>query len=1087
MTRKELPARAANIQRAVASTTCTPATVESLRSFLLPRENAVAQPKKNAAKDPALKSKASSVRPLGKAGARTRKQPVVDVLEISEDADAEAQTQDRIALATEVVNATLKAFSEAIKDPPAQKRRAPLRRTSSNASFSNGLESRSQTPLHPLSVNRLANRPGEKGHLRRSSSTISTEGRLVGLRAQAECSRIAFATLRSIQGQKGSPPIPHLQLESGMSALVGRLITLGFDDLAMKELRILKRRLETAMGSSAQQEATKSMLPTTREDAVESKTETLVDLLIYNNRNAQGLLLALIISTQLQVLKILALKQEASMIEAALQHLRLEVAHSPANMIQRQIKLESPESRNKAAYQLESLAQSLIALCPSPSCAEDSKLSKSSNNLGPHAAFEVQLLAFQIRSVWWKISGHRTDVATEMINPFARCLATFHRRSKTDSKAKYELAMSAIEIITDVSHTIVGFQEEMLLAVYQVLADVAQESSQYIEASRWVTKSRNCARGCGVSQTRLCVLDCRLASLLIRGLGSGSSEHLLEPLQAAATSLAGNLQGESSELDELLIIAASLRRSTFSVIQDNHKKNKTHKLQTPSMLLDTCSKIILLCVRFMLRYIENGPSRQRVDKMTAQREQRRGLTAQIAYPVIDSIAAMASMSARISVDEWSKLDRGLQDCLRLALILAKADVDEEKASGEAKRPSSFPFVSISNAYWYRYLHLKQVGTDTKSLRNCLRTSIDIVRNGSTCEKIAGCLATKLEKYAQLCEYARDYKKATETYQEVINAHIANGLLSTATEAAAARSMPNALEDNGELAPLSQSLVSYPRNAIKATDQGFSMKTFYDNDELCDSERGVLLEQQLIAILYISQNQGSTPNISQALTALAQTLLHVYTEKTYPVRRLRVIVRLLAVLSANPDALGDATRDQVLQEPSAVSRKPHLDIGLIQFLPHLTVCRNVVISLSQGTLDVEKIEAVIACWSKMLRDYPDWVALQTQLYDISDWISQLESLAEYLEMQGLELTRISVLHVLVTVHEASTSMQCSNLVSKLSELGLQYSRVGYSGAAGVVLRKAERYLATSYVPVKTALRYHLIQAEIAHANGNVKSW
>lgn len=1011
---------------------------------------------------------------------------MIDVLEISGAVDAQAQTQDRISLATEVVNATLKALSEAIRKPPPQKRRALLRRRSSNASFSNGVESRSQTPLQPMSVNRIANMPRGKDHLRRSSSSISIDGKLVGIRSQAECSRIAFACLRFMQGRNASPPISHLQLESGMSALIGRLITLGFDDLAIKELRILKRRLEAAMGSSGQQKLTKPMFPSVREDPVEPKTETLVELLKFSSTKAQGLLLALIVTTQLQVLKVLVLKREVSMTEAALQHLQLEVVHSPANLIQQQIKSESPDSRDKAAHQLETLAQYLIKLCPSPSATEDYRLSKSNNHLAPHKVFELQLLAFQIRSVWWKISGHRTNIATEMINPFARCMATFHRRSKTDKKEKYKLGLSAFEFISETSRTTTGFQEEMLLGVYQVLADMAQENSQYIEASRWVKKSANSARRGGISQTQLCILDCRLASLMIRASGSGSSEDLLEPLQVAAGSLAGNLQGDSAELDELLTIIASLRRSAFSVIQDAHKQHKTDRVQIPSVV-DTCSEIMLLCVKFLLRYVGKGPCQQEDEKTTARREQRRALAAQVASPITDSLVAVANHSIRATPDQWLKLDRGLLDCWRLVLIFEGPQVGETKASDEAKRESSFQFMSISNAYWYRYLHLKQVSADIESLRNCLRMSVDIIRNGSPCEKSAGCLSTKLEKYAKICENVRDYKQAAKTYEEAIHTHVGNELLAIAAEAAITRSMPHALEDNGALAPLSQSLVAYPKAALKANEQGCSVEAFYDDNKLCDGERGVLLEQQLIALLYIFQDQGSTPVISQALKAIIQRLLDVYTETVYPVRRYRVIVRLLVVLSADPDVLDDVNREQVLREPLTVSRKPHQDVHLLGYLPHLAICRDVLIDLNNGTLGVEKVEAVMANWTQLLREHPAWIALQSQVYDMSDWLSQLEHLADYLEMKGLELTRVSVLHVLVTVHEASTSMQCFNLVSKLTELGLQYSRVGYSGAAGVVLHKAEKYLATSDVPVKVALRWHLVQAEIAHTNGIVKRW
>lgn len=1088
MTKKELPARADNIQRSVASTTaCTPATVESLRSFLIPRECTIAQSKKPADKQPAPKAKANSVRPTGKAGARAKKQPVVDILELSGEADVGVKIQDRAVLATEVVNSTLRALSEAIKNPPARRRGAALQRTSSNASYNNGVNSRSQTPLQPLSVNRLASTPGEKGHLRRSSSALSINGRLVGLQAQAECCRVAFAGLRLIQGQEGSPPIPHLQLESGMSALIGRLITLGFEDLAAKELRILKRRLEIALGDSVHHKATTPIVPPSKNNAAEPKTDTLVDLLRFSRLKAEGPLLDLMVTTQLQTIKILVLKRDSSMIEAALQHLRLEIAHSPANMIQQQIKSDLPKSRDKAAHQLESLAQSLIAMCPCSFSVEDCKSSKSSKCLAPHAAFELQTLALQIRTVWWRISGHRIDLSRELINPFHQYLSDFNCRSMMDKRQKYEVAMSAFDYIAGFSRQSAGFHEAMLLKVFQVFADLAQESSQYIEASRWIETSKSSARECGLSQIRICILDCRLANNLIRASCSESRDHLLENLQVAARSLAGNLQGESSELDELLITIASLRRSAYSVVQGAHRQPKDDRTQLSSVHVEMCSDIILLCVKFLLRYLGMGSNKKEDGKTIAQREHRLGLAAQAARPVIESIAAIASLSARATLDDWSKLDKGLRNCLALTMILKSAESDEKEPLADAKRGHSSPFASISNAYWYRYSHLKQSGADVKSLRGCLQLSIDSLKNASPCEKTLGRLSSKLEKYAQLCESLRDYGKATETYQEAIGCHVVDGLLTKAAETAVTRSMPNALEENGELGPLLRSLVAYPRAAIKASAQGCLLNMFYDDDKLCDRERGVLLEQQLIVLSNLLQDQGSSTTTSMALKAVSRTLLELYTEEAYPVRRFRVLVRLLAVLSANSGVLDDAQQEQVLRKPPDVSRKPHQDIGLLDYLPHLIACRNILVGLSQDTLSVERIEAVMADWSRLLQDHPDWIALQLQVYNIPDWLSLLELLADYLEMKGLELTRVSVLHVIVTIQEASLSVQCSSLVSGLSELGLQYSRLGYSGAAGFVLSKAEKYLSVSDVPARIALRYQMAQAEVAHANGNLKRW
>ena len=1084
MTRKELPAQAANLQRAIASTAlCTPATVESLRSFLLPAKCPNSGSGKGSTKTAPLKR---NTKPNPKANAgKPLKQPAITVIDVSAEEDNRIHAPERAVLATEIVNVTLRELSEAIRNPQTKKKRSSLKKTSSNGSFNNGTELRHHNPLQPLCVNRVSTISGEKGQSQCCSATDSTDGRLVGLRAQAECSRIAFATLRLMQGQRGCPAIPYLQLESGMSALIGRLITLGFEDLAVKELRILKRRLAAGPSPPMEPKATRAAPPLARKDRVESRDEGLVDMLKFSDISAQGQPLALITTTQLQVLKILAIKREPLLTKDALQYLQLEVACSPARMIQRQVEPESLVSRSKVAHQLESLAQSLIALCPNSSSAENVKASKSAHSLDPDSAFDFQLLALRTRIIWWKLAGHKVNVSTEMIEPFHRCLTAFNRRSTSDKKAKYTCAKAAFAIIMDDAQSIAKFEEKNLLAVYHVLADMSQEGAEYFEAIEWIKKSRKWVRYCQNSQIRLCILDCRLATLHIRLLDSKNGEDLFNILAVAASSLAGNLQGESAELDELLVNVTSLRRATFSMFQDAHRSSPPDCTSGSPTLIDKCSEIVLLCLRFVLRYVGNSSSQHVDEKTTARRYQRRRLAAQVSNPIIESVAAIARFSAKTTPIHWEELEVGLRDGHALAEINQSA-YTEDQPSRDGEKKNSCPIVSISNAYWFRYLFLKQRPADIKYSKGCLRTSIDLIRDRPSSEQIEGLLPLKLEKYAELCEAMHDYRTATETYQDALHVHVNLGLLKTATEAAEARSIPHALDYKDELGPLSKVLLAYPKIAAKAIAEACEVKPFIDMEKLCKVERGILLELQLIPMLSMNHNRSIASRDSVALKILSKTLLSIYTHEGYPVRRLRVIVRLLAFMSCVPDALDEELQGH-LQKPSCTLSKSHSDMGLLQFLPHLVASRGILANLAQPAFDTIKVEAIITLWSKMLYEHPNWDSLQTQVYDISEWLSLLELMVDYLDSQGLELIKASVLRITVAIHEAATMTQCSSLVSKLSSLGVQYARLGYSGVAGDVLHKAQKLLENAELPIETMVRWHLSYAEHALQAGNLKSW
>ena len=1015
-------------------------------------------------------------------GKKTKIRPAVAVLEVSVEEGDQIGSQQKVVFATEIVNVTLRELSAAIKSPTKERKKTPLRRTSSNFSCGNNPESRGHNPLQPLNINRLANKPNEKPHVRRSTSTNTPDERIVGLQSQAQCGRIAFATLRLMEDQSGSPKIPYLQLESGMSALIGRMITLGFEDLAMKELRILRRRLEACSCTPSEQTVRRPATCSAKISDAGPKAETLADLLSFENINAQGQLLSLIIATQLQILKILGIKNEPHSTKSAIKHLRLEANYCPANMILRQTESGMAASRAKAAQQLESLAQYLMALCPSTSTAEDSVA--SSHGLLPDMVFELQTLAFQIRLIWWKLSGHQVDLKMELLDPFNRCLNALQRRSKISKKEKYGFARTSFDIIADFVRARANFLEKDLSSGYNVMADLAQDSAQYSDAIEWTKKSRDCAGESCLSPTRLCTLNCRLASLHVRLSDTGPNETIFQAFKSAAISLAGNLQGESAELDELLVNVASLRRSAFFVFQDGHKPSDPNVTQYSSALIQLCSEIILLSLRFVLRYVGSCSSPYVNGKTTARRDQRRHLAAQVSNPIMSSVATIARFSAKTTQDNWAKLEAGLRDCSALAIAVEDTNLDDRQILIEDKHGS--PFVAISNAYWFRYLYLRQLPSEICSSRTCLRRGIDVMKSRPVSEQKASSLVLKLEKEAQISESLQEHQRATEIYQEAFHIQISQGMLKIAKEAAEVRSMPDALDSKEELGTLSRMLSAYPKAAANAIANGCCVEPFLDVKELCTEERGVLLEQQLNALLLMRQKHCFVSRDSQVLNRLAKTLLSIYDFTMFPIRRLRVVVRLLGLLCSESHAL-DSELKGLLDITERVPEGAHLDMKLLKFLPHLLSSREVLANMCHPDFDVKKLEAIMATWSKMLCGNPSWQTLETQIYDMSDWLGLLETVVDYLGALGLELTKVSVLHVLVSVHEAAISTQCSSLVSKLSSLGLQYSRLGYSGIAGDIFRKAQKFLEASDVPTEVGLRLQLDYAEHSLYNGDSKRW
>jgi separase len=290
--------------------TCSSTTVSLLNSLLnakLPPATieATREPRGKPAK--ATRPKAGTLKVASKA-------TKVTVLEIPDAQSATLSIRERFGLATEVINATLRVLTEAIKSLPHQKRQSASKEGQSLSRSPSGRDavphSVFNTPLQPRSHNQAANAPTKTSRLSRTSSQVESSG----LFAIAECARLGFSYLRSLQATKVvGAEIPPLQLENGMSALIGKLIALGFEDLAIKEIRILRRRLEAYRGEGKYEPEGGSA----KQRDVKLEKEALASYLQFGNIDAGDAVLTLIVATQMHIIKLISSTKKPANIEVS--------------------------------------------------------------------------------------------------------------------------------------------------------------------------------------------------------------------------------------------------------------------------------------------------------------------------------------------------------------------------------------------------------------------------------------------------------------------------------------------------------------------------------------------------------------------------------------------------------------------------------------------------------------------------------------------------------------------------------------------------------------------------------------------------
>ena len=1052
MTNPELQAHIARIKRSLASpTACTPATAEALFKILLPSPSTAPHARSTYTSSTKQNARLPVTREGKGPSTRSNKRPPVAILEIQEPEEKSLDPAGKFKLATEVVNVTLKQLTEALKTPVLQKprRRPPLDRTSSESQSRGGSNPGSPVPLQPRSVNRVTSVVSGSSCSRRSSCADQSEHG-TSLLALAECTRTAFATIRTLEAS-GSMEwrMPRLQLETGMSAYIGKLVALGMEELAVKELRVLTKRI-----------CTKGE----RRESIAKRT--LVELLHVNNIPSDLQTVSLIVTTQLQVLKLLVLKKRSCSLEAAYNYLQLSNPGSPATLLDQLTAGPSQESRTKAMRQIETLAQLMLSLCPGDS-TETERIPSA------NIVLQYQTLALQLRGKWWKLAGHKIDREKELLSPLVRYLNLFIQRSANAD----EIVLCVVKSTIDNLSQTLGFL--LVPAILQILSDVALKCKNFSDAISYSNLLLTAYSDGNASKARLCGVLCQLAKLRLQ-LGDLKDEttiaETLAMLLSAVKALKGNLSGDSSDLDELLIQFHSLQKVCLAYLHSNHKMQACEKC---------CLEFVLLGPKFLIRYVGERPVEMATKDIEERYLKRLRLARQIVLPTVEAIASLAKHPLAENAVVWSTVDLAFQDCVRLLSKFDTWDLAEKRTPSVVSPKNVSPFTLLSNAYWCYYLRQKSLCPNLEDLQSCLRKSIELIMKRPVLEKHAAFLSTKLEKLADLYEQCKQTEKAKATFLEALRAQIAAGSLHIASERAASEPISQVfMGDSGTLI-LARVLERYAILTCKTASDKQSMQHF-DDDQLSDQERGISLEYQFGVLS--NRRLPNTHMLKSALRSIPLTLLELYDEERFPVRRLRVMVRILHVHASNNTILEPEFISNILAMRNTFGvTSLGCDSGLKKYLPHLQACREVLSTMISNPPCPEDLEEPIKIWSQLMEEVKEKTSLHEYIDDTSDWLHLLEDIAEYLHMQGCEKQRLSVLRLTAISHGLLCGVADPAYISNLLALSIQYTRLGYSGKASEVLQKVRDHASHKNSSLHMSIRWHIAYSEYLIEIGNSVKW
>ncbi|KND92105.1 Separin [Tolypocladium ophioglossoides CBS 100239] len=1015
-----LQAKVDAVRAAVSSTSsCSPATVVTLKELLLPESEPAARVK------PAARATKTTATPKSKTNGATKKAA-------GAQCDEPLGGRERTVLATHVINATLKSLADAAKPSPSStpcKRNGGLRRPTSRRSLRRST-SAPLSPLQPRTLNRVATSP----NLTTKNTKPVPPSQSTGCLATVECARVAFTCLRSVKGpvQDGQADF---QLENGMSALVGKLVALGMHDQALRELRILKQRLDGPPPTAA----TKNTNATP-----DSVTAGIADLLAFQGSISKQML-PTITACQTQVLKLVSATKKPVHIEALLPALHETNPSSPINLLSR-LAEGSDKEAPKAARQLASVSQLLLSIVPSVSSSEDTVAMEPRLSPIPTVALELQALAFRTQLKWWKLAGHQGNVDDEIRSPFTRCIRALVRRQESDDRSAYRTIATAFEgimqIIRSQKHEPATSSKSPLAAIYQILGSTAHSARQYNEAYPWLQSLKSCLCPQTDSSVRICSVSARILAAALKAPEMGTDIEQL--VREVTDGLDGSLSGTVTELNELLESLSAARRSVVGLLMNILDPNST---STPvseevSSLLKT---FILRYPRFVRRWMGTPPAKDAGAKQVLQFDQRRQMVMQSINQILDAALTVIKCGIQARSMEWQLMDDVLQHCASLL-----GGVSDPVLSIAKTEQLGAYHVKISSLYFSEFLELRKMSSRSKEankqLLQALSRSIDAVKERTTAEKEKAQLSTKLELFADLCKGAGRADDAVRTLRSICTNMAEDGVLSDVAAALTTKAPALAWATTEKASSLSRTLRS-----IAKLDRSWNDWTFF----LPEAERAAMLEH----LMHLSSSNSTSFQPLRLHDPSLTALLRIYTLERYPIRRLRVLLHLFYQNIGGEDEVDELAShlDQAVQQ---LQRKDKAeDASLSHYIPHLQAYHAFMSALADGDtpLPISLVKHSVSSWKTMTK------ACQTKedLYEVIDnpesLLDHLQSLNHLAGLRGESQLQLSISELSITLAKAIADCAGSirdSLVLNHSHLAAQHVNIGRYAEAQKALEETK---------------------------------
>ncbi|KAI0879590.1 peptidase family C50-domain-containing protein [Hypoxylon argillaceum] len=1033
------------IRSAITSaSTCTPAISALLKDLLQGRQDDNKESSK-----PSLKSRKPTQASTKTKPSTTTRKPTKS----SGDgcySPSDIGLKEKGVLATQVINATLKALGDATKTPPVLNRvRSPAKKDAAKPVARTRLRrsaSVPMTPLQPRSLNRVETTPVTTKASLSLPTTAST-----GCLALVECARVAFTTLRSLQASSAIT-LPELQLESGQSSFINKLIALKLFDHAVQELRILKRRLEcmaTGDGTTKTSAPTKTTTP-----------KTLSDLLDYPAGQYPGPVLGLIITTQLQTLRIIYDLNKTTHLAAALPFLRSTNPASTLNLLLSCVQGKKSECV-KVAKQLESLSHSLLLLAPSLAAKDDNIALEPRLSPSPETSLEVQTLGLIARLESWGVSGYKGNTDKEILLPLSTCLAAFSRRTSPEHSSKLIGAFRQVwEKIRTLELHVEQSSKGPLGTIFQLLAKSFLEAENFKEAKKWTSKWMGLTKSDEESAVKCCAVTAQLLALSLYDSSEVDESLLVQVLDG----MQGSLSGSVVELDDFLVSLCFLRKAVFKIVVKEPTRTTEQGSQKCRDLLE---KFITQLPRLALRWLGKSPASNGTTKDLLRFEQRRQHLSKYLHQILESALLLTKTQLDEDRSSWEAMDPMLQDSL--ILLESMGDLGQSRSNSAASY-----HVKISHVYYQQHLALRKSTAkdgEATSLR-ALKRSIDSVKQQPESDQARALLFKKWEAFAELCKASNRRDDAIDALRSMRDHLVRCDAVEAITVSSGTQSVRHSWRISAEAELLSRTVCNLAKLERKSNDWSWL---------LTGKDKATALEHDLNFIL---TNDSGNQNKLDMADPIIVNLLQLYPAEQYPIRRLRCLLLILTASIESRDHVEKLRTETEMALKKVEDGCLGNDSGLARYAPYLcqyTVC---LFGMACGEFKSSEIHKAVTAWKSMTTGCKSVDQLTEHVDDPQRFLQILQSLADLARMKDQQGLLTEIVELSTMVSQLSIDSDLESHIAQSASLCLHYLTIGQSARAEKILQaivETDR-ITLPQISSDTASNFHLSTAEYYLAVG-----